>query len=204
MIRWINFAAETAYKVYFLVRNLKTRGLLSVYHSLFSPRVVFNWNRFIPCLARMVLKSVLLFMLFVATALGCGGSGGGGGGGGSDSNCQTQCRTECYRIRNCYYKGCPVQESCRRICTNPCRTVKKRSVPEERVIVKRLPSKFTAYDSNRDGEITREEFAEALNLKQKDARELFEIIDTNSDQRITCDEFKMATKDVADGEPSCE
>ena len=31
-----------------------------------------------------------------------------------------------------------------------------------------------------------------------------EIIDTNSDQKITCDELKRATRDVADGEPSCD
>lgn len=60
------------------------------------------------------------------------------------------------------------------------------------------------YDSNSDGEVTRGEFTDAVDLTQEDGRELFEIIDTNSDQKITCDEFKQATRDVADGEPSCD
>ena len=58
------------------------------------------------------------------------------------------------------------------------------------------------YDRNSDGELTRGEFTDAIDLMQEDGRELFEIIDTNSDQKITCDEFKQATRDVADGEPS--
>ena len=60
------------------------------------------------------------------------------------------------------------------------------------------------YDSNSDGEVTRGEFTDAIDLMQEDGRELFEIIDTNSDQKITCDEFTQATRDVADGEPSCD
>ena len=58
------------------------------------------------------------------------------------------------------------------------------------------------YDSNSDGELTRGDFTDAIDPMREDGRELFEIIDTNSDQKITCDELKRATRDVADGEPS--
>ncbi|XP_031561720.1 uncharacterized protein LOC116297600 [Actinia tenebrosa] len=158
---------------------------------------------------KMLLKSVMVFMLLIAVVSACGGGGrrggGGGGGGGSGSNCRTTCRMVCYRIRVCRPSNpshCPVSTKCFRKCTNPCRSVKKRSIPEDKVILQ-LPSTFTFYDSDKDGGISLEEFARAIEWDQEKANEMFELIDTDSDKRIACDEFKKALKGVDDTEPSC-
>lgn len=80
--------------------------------------------------------------------------------------------------------------------------MKKRSITEDKVVLQ-LPSTFTNYDTNKDGGISLEELARTIEWEQEKAKELFEMIDTDSNQRITCGEFKKALKGVAETEPSC-
>lgn len=47
------------------------------------------------------------------------------------------------------------------------------------------------------------EFADALNFKQNDVQSSFEMADSNSDERITCDEFKAAIRSVFNEPTSC-
>ena len=76
---------------------------------------------------------------------------------------------------------------------------KRRATETE---IKPLPSKFQAFDENKDGEITREEFAAIANFLQQEALESFEDADTNRDKRLNCTEFVQA-EFLFDGEPSC-
>ena len=144
------------------------------------------------------IKFVFLVMLFIALVCSADGRRGSR----RRRICRLRCRRVCFPYRNCRTRGCPVQRYCRIRCRNPCRFVKRSFLDESEEPA--LPSKFTVYDSDSDGELTRGEFTDAIDLMQEDGRELFEIIDTNSDQKITCDEFKQAARDVADGEPSCD
>ncbi|XP_028401615.1 EF-hand calcium-binding domain-containing protein 1-like [Dendronephthya gigantea] len=146
----------------------------------------------------MVLKSLLLLMLFVVVAQSCSRRRGGGG---RRPSCKPICKIECDRIRNCAQEGCPVETTCRRICT--CRSVKKREVQTgESDVTVLLPDfhKFSDYDSDQNGEISKSEFSSVLNVTEKDAQEAFEFLDINEDGKITPDEFetiKMSVNETA-------
>ncbi|XP_028401613.1 EF-hand calcium-binding domain-containing protein 1-like [Dendronephthya gigantea] len=149
----------------------------------------------------MVLKSLSLLMLFVVVAQSCSRRrGGGGGGGGGRPTCTPICTIRCYPMRICSPgRGCRVERNCGRVCTYPCRSVKKRAVQTgESDVTILLPDfhKFSDYDSDQNGEISKSEFSSVLNVTEKDAQEAFEFLDINKDGKITPDEFEIIKRSV--------
>jgi hypothetical protein len=137
----------------------------------------------------MFLKSAFILTLFVALALSCGG--GGGRGRITTSRCQPVCRRVCSPIRICDRRGCRVSRPCRRVCTNPCISVKKRAVsdPDGSPVELPAPQRFTYYDTDQDGEISKREFANVLKLTETSVQKSFGIFDINKDGKITPEEF---------------
>ena len=72
-------------------------------------------------------------------------------------------------------------------CTCNCNCRRKRDVAT-------IPANFSYYDADKSGEITKCEFAEILNMKEKEAQEYFEIIDHGEDGKINLDEFQRIKK----------
>lgn len=146
----------------------------------------------------MDFKTIFVFVLFVAVAMACSGRRGGRR---PPRRCRPICTNKCSTIRNCARRGCPRERSCRRVCRNSCGINVKRSLDEHFALP--VPSEFKHYDNDEDGEITLNEFADALNFKQNDVQSSFEMADSNSDERITCDEFKAAIRSVFNEPTSC-
>ena len=67
---------------------------------------------------------------------------------------------------------------------NPCRSVKKRAISSPDG-----SHGFTYFDTDQDGEITKRELANVLNLTEENVQKYFGIFDIDEDGKITRDEF---------------
>ena len=99
------------------------------------------------------------------------------------------CRLFLHCGRKCFLGGCSFK------CEFRCRwTGKRSSVPEPNEASNEmpLPSTFAKYDLDKDGGITLEELAKALNVMKhaKATEKAFRRADRNGDGQIDCDEFK--------------
>ena len=83
---------------------------------------------------------------------------------------------------------CAVSQNCRRVCRNPCRSIKKRGISSPDG-----SHGFTYYDTDQDGEITKRELANVLNLTEENVQKYFGIFDIDEDGQITRDEFYTMT-----------
>ena len=88
----------------------------------------------------------------------------------------------------CSWRGCAFR------CYLRCSFWGKRSIqgPDGDSNEKPLPSKFGEYDLNKDGDITLEELAEALEVPEhaKGTEIAFRRADRNGDGKLDCEEFQ--------------
>ena len=74
-----------------------------------------------------------------------------------------------------------------------------------------FPCNFNEYDTNGDGEISKDELKNTLSLSEEDAGKLFETLDKNEDGSVSCEElqssdleFKCKPKACSGGESQDE
>ena len=98
------------------------------------------------------------------------------------------CRLELYCGLRCSRRGCAFR------CYLRCSSRGKRSIrgPDGDSNEKPLPSKFGEYDLNKDGGVTLEELAEALEVAEHaEGTEIaFRRADRNGDGQLNCEEFQ--------------
>ena len=104
------------------------------------------------------------------------------------------------------YTYCPGGAYCYRVCYRRC-TGKRSLTPQDKGVVEaRWPCKFSEYDKDNDGKITRQEFAAAIHVKPKEDPinflEAFKSADTDKNSTIDCNEFIKAPYRFA-CEPEC-
>ncbi len=107
--------------------------------------------------------------------------------------CSWQCGTVCFP------GGCRVQ------CEYRCTWGKRSAIEEPQNTVRvPFPDKFENYDLDKSGEITLEELAKAIHVKEhtKETAKAFQLADKDGDGQIDCSEFKTAPY-LFEHHPSC-
>lgn len=108
----------------------------------------------------------------------------------SDAACKIVCVTRTVRIYsqrcNCYIAV--VRRRCYRVCSS---AKTKRSISQT---IEDFPCNFQQYDADKNGLISKNEFATALNLEtsEKEFDGNFNMADKSGDGYLDCSEFEMA------------